>query len=185
MLSAYREYERALGPGPATVVSYDDRAALVSVIDETYAVIGCLLASRIPLAAGAVRPEVVDSLRGVNVEPAVDITTLASLRDVYDGALDSVLELQEALLDDAGDAYDSFFSEPEVHRDEQTAIPAFREELAALVTALTTGRTEHASNVLDHGAEALRPLDQVPRLSPYSRRLLALVAAVREQLRAD
>src|SRR4051794_15124388 len=112
-------------------MTYDDRASLVSLAEETYALAGHLLASEIPVALGAVRPEVVDELRDGTGEPFIsDAGKLERLRKSYEGSFEHVLQLQEELLSPDGERYDEPLSQVGLTDDElRVDLEEFRREL--------------------------------------------------------
>jgi hypothetical protein len=163
-------------------MSYDDRAALVSVVDETYALIGLLLAARVPLAAGAVRPEVVDRVRDAHVEPVFDAPTVVDLQDDYEGVFESVLELQEALLNDDADTYDEVLVGAGFRDGGQPTIDAFRRELDRFLSDVSVDPRGQALELLAHATTMLQPLTRAGGLSVISKPLQELTLTVTDRL---
>lgn len=90
-------------------MSYEEREAIVSAVQETYALTGRALATDVPgtLLERAVRPNIMQQLMAVQIDPLVsDRQMLELLRTAYFDLIDTVIQIQEELLGSSGEAYD-------------------------------------------------------------------------------
>jgi hypothetical protein len=166
-------------------MSYEDRAALVSVVEETYALIAQTLEVGSPIAIGAIRPEIVDQIRGAETGAMfTDPHVLRSLRQGYADGLDTILALQEALLNEDADQYDQPLADTGFPEGRANVV-AFRHALAQFLTVgSAAGRQQHAIALLQAASAILQPLSRDGGLAVRARSLLDLVDAVRDELTA-
>src|SRR5690349_5849460 len=85
----------------------EDRKAIVSVVEETYALLGRALAADMPEALPGARPDILQRLRTAQIDPLVtDAEMLALLQDAYSDLGETVSQLNHELLGPSGDSHD-------------------------------------------------------------------------------
>jgi hypothetical protein len=90
-------------------MSYEDRRAIVSAVQETYGLTGRALGTEVPsdVIGTAVRPEIMQQLQAASIEPYVtDGEMLDLLREAYFDLVDQVLLIQRQLLGESGESFD-------------------------------------------------------------------------------
>lgn len=89
-------------------MALEDRIEIVSVIEETYSLVGRVLATEIPGAVyPGVRPDIMARLRNAEIDPLVtDTEMLSLLRSAYFDLTQTVILLRGQLLGTTGGNYD-------------------------------------------------------------------------------
>jgi hypothetical protein len=89
-------------------MAIEDRTAIVSVVEETYALTGRVLSTDIPGdLASFVRPEILDQLRRAQFDPLVtDQEMLRQLQGAYFDLVQTVIQLRSQLLGATGESHD-------------------------------------------------------------------------------
>jgi len=89
-------------------MAIEDRRAIVSVVEETYALTGRVLSTEMPSAImPGIRPEIQEQLRRAEIDPLVtDEEMVGLLRKAYFDLVQTVIELRNQLLGPSGESHD-------------------------------------------------------------------------------
>ncbi len=164
-------------------MSHGQRAAVVSVIEEIYALVGRLLATRVPLGVGAVRPEVVERISALpDFRLPTDPGNLRLLQQRYVDAFDAMLQIQEALLDESADRADADVSDDGT-ADRNEAVAMFRDGLGKLLAADERGiDAEQIGQVIARARSVYQPVVSELRVADMAQPITSLVVVVQSEL---
>jgi hypothetical protein len=90
-------------------MALEDRVEVVSVVEETYGLVGRVLSTDAPGALyPGVRPDIMERIRTAHIQPLVtDAEMLSLLRSTYFDLVETVVLLRDQLLGTVGESYDA------------------------------------------------------------------------------
>jgi hypothetical protein len=164
-------------------MSYQDREEIVSVVQETYALVGRALSTQIPgdVAQSAVRPEIMQALRDASIDPYVtDPEMLELLRTAYFDLVDTVLRIQAELLGENGESYEVPLAEVQLTGSGRVVkVNGFRRALNRLLGG--GGGTRGVKKAFQWGNIILGSLGAVPVVGAFADGVSELKESVEAQ----
>lgn len=169
-------------------MALEDRVEIVSVVEETYALLGRALSTDLPggLYPG-VRPDIIERLRTAHIDPLVtDAEMLALLRSTYLELVQTVILLRDQLLGTVGQSYDAPLQQVQLTSTGRAMkVSGFRRALNRVLGGPPDERPRWIKKALEWGNIILGSLGAVPVIGTLADPIKELKESVEAQADDD
>jgi hypothetical protein len=167
-------------------MAQEDRSEIVSVVEETYALLGRALAANLPDLPGA-RADVLKELGTTEIDPLVtDNEMLNLIRAAYAELGATVSQLNQQLLGTSGEQYDVPLQQAQLtDRGRRMKVRGFRRALNNVLTAVRADRPRWVRRALKWANIILGSLSAVPGVGALADPIKELKESVEAQADED
>jgi hypothetical protein len=169
-------------------VALEDRVEIVSVVEETYGLVGRVLSTDVPGALyPGIRPDVMEQIRSAEVDPLVtDAEMLSLLRTAYFDLVETVILLRDQLLGVTGQSYDTSLQQVQLAGSGRSVkVRGWRRALDRVLGGAPGERPRWIKKALEWANIILGSLGGVPGIGPLADPIKELKESVEAQADDD
>lgn len=169
-------------------MALEDRFEIVSVIEETYGLMGRLLSTDMPSAIlPGIRPDIMEQIRIAELGPLVtDAEMLSLLRTAYFDLAETVVRLREQLLAPVGESYDAPLQQAQLAGSGRNMkVRGWRRALDRVLGGPPAERPKWVKKALEWANVILGSLRGVPIVGPLADPIKELKESVEAQADDD
>ena len=165
----------------------EDRKEIVSVVEETYALLGRALAANLPEDLPGARADVLEELSTTEIDPLVtDVEMIGLIRAAYAELGATVSQLNQQLLGTSGQQYDVPLQQAQLTgRGRRMKVRGFRRALNGVLNAVHADRPKWIRRALKWANIILGSLGAVPGVGALADPIKELKESVEAQADED
>lgn len=169
-------------------MALEDRFEIVSVVEETYGLVGRVLSTDVPGALyPGIRPDIMERIRSAEIDPLVtDAEMLSLLRTAYFELVQTVVLLRDQLLGTAGETYDTSLQQVQLTGSGRSMkVRGWRRALDRVLSGPAGDRPRWIKKALEWANIILGSLGGVPVIGPLADPIKELKESVEAQADDD